>query len=94
LLLGASDTEIAITYSDFERSNALLKAQHVADALIALYEATKEQKPITWLGACERSIEKNFFKFKSGRPVANWYFELHEVPGFRFRRCERGKQSF
>jgi hypothetical protein len=60
LLLGASDTEIAITYSEFERSNALLKARHVADALIVLYKATKEQKPITWLGACERSIEKLF----------------------------------
>jgi hypothetical protein len=94
LLLGADDIEIASTYSTYDRRRVQLKARHVADAVRIMYENTATQTPITWLGCCEQACANNYNQIKRGRTVADWYLELHQTSKLRFRRCERGRQSF
>ena len=94
LLLGADDPEITSTYSDYDRRRVQLKARHVADAIRIMYEKTETQTPITWLACCEQACANSYHQIKRGRTVADWYLELHQTTKLRFRRSERGRQSF
>jgi hypothetical protein len=94
LLLGADDPEIATTYSAYDRRRVQLKARHVADAIRIMYENTETQTPITWLACCEQACANNYHQIKRGRTVADWYLELHHTSKLKFRRCERGRESF
>jgi hypothetical protein len=94
LLLGAEDAEVASTYSAYDCKRVLLKARHVADAIRIMYEKTETRTPITWLACCEQACANSYYQIKRGRTVADWYLELHQTTTLKFRRCERGRQSF
>jgi hypothetical protein len=97
LLLGAQDTEVAETYSEYDREHALKKARCIANALRVLCERTKKNEPCTWQQACEVAATQACTKTQS-RTIQNWYRELHHkfdddstMLDLRFKRSAKGR---
>lgn len=94
LLLGSDDQEIVQSFTPFDKKHVALKARHIADALQIMIDACENETPVRWIQCCEIATEKNYKVVKQGRTVANWYLQLHETTELRFKRSNRGRDSF
>ena len=93
LLLGSEDSEIALSFSPYEKQHVYRKAIHVADALKYLVHYAGCDEAITWIQCCELAVDKNYNVIKMARTVANWYLQLHEYESMQFRRSTRGRHE-
>ena len=94
LLLGSDDQEIVQSFTPFDKRHVALKARHIADALQIMIDTYENETPVRWLKCCEIATETNYKVVKQGRTVANWYLQLHETTQLRFKRSNRGRDSF
>jgi hypothetical protein len=76
LLLGASDKEVAQTYSEYDRKHVMEKASFLLAAVLALYQKTSDNVPFSWEKACKVSASASANKFH-WRTIQDWYLELH-----------------
>ena len=95
LLLGSDDPEVLSTYSPFDQYHVTLKARHVVDALEAMYSATTNEIPITWMKACEIACKRKYNMVARPRTIADWYLDLHSTRDkLQFNRSKRGRSSY
>ena len=54
----------------------------------------ENETPIRWIECCEIATEKDHKVVKQGSTITNWYLYLHENTQLKFKRSERGRESF